>query len=304
VTSRASHYNPNIAQVPASSKPYGHECRSLFTVLPGFKQLGADMKSLEGLCLAHYLAKHDGGAYGRGLLAGDADTHWDNVLNMGFLPAGTERNKDDKLHTLLRETGAKRGFYAVLYGTGDKKAGRIILDACRAARKLDPVRGGEVYARHLSSDAPSDKELRNVGKLAKFNIIRGIPGLSRLKQTISDGLAERSTLPGLDKRRLPVRSEHSALNLLLQSAGAILCKRWIVDAYKALVAAGYKWGWNGDFVFLGWIHDEIQVAVRAGLEEEVGNIIVQCARNAGKPYGFRLPLDSDYKVGASWADTH
>jgi hypothetical protein len=29
--------------------------------------------------------------------------------------------------------------------------------------------------------------------------------------------------------------------------------------YDALIADGLTWGWKGDFTFLGWIHDELQV---------------------------------------------
>ena len=35
VTGRASHFGPNLAQVPATRAPYGKECRELFTAPPG-----------------------------------------------------------------------------------------------------------------------------------------------------------------------------------------------------------------------------------------------------------------------------
>jgi DNA polymerase-1 len=53
-----------------------------------------------------------------------------------------------------------------------------------------------------------------------------------------------------------------------------------------------------------FIHDEIQLCVREGLEEEIGNIIVKAAQEAGEPYGFRLKLDSEFSFGRTWADTH
>ena len=62
--------------------------------------------------------------------------------------------------------------------------------------------------------------------------------------------------------------------------------------------------WHGDFVFVAWVHDEVQIAVRDGLQEKVGAIVTECAVKAGEPYGFRIPLASDYKVGLTWADTH
>jgi hypothetical protein len=83
---------------------------------------------------------------------------------------------------------------------------------------------------------------------------------------------------------IPIRSEHSALNTLLQSAGAILCKQWVRDSYDALIAAGFKWGWDGDFVFLGWIHDELQIACRKEIAERVGELVTAAANAAGRPF--------------------
>lgn len=299
ITSRASHFNPNIAQVPAVASPYGPECRDLFYAPEGWELVGADMSGLEGRCFSHYLFKHDEGAYGRALLEGDP--HWAVVLAVGYLDA--QRDKHSALHTLIREQGAKRLFYGMLYGSGDEKAGRIVLDACRMARKAFPE--GEAIYRLFFGDneAPDSKLLKHVGRAAKRDVIQGIVGFEKLKETIG-GYAARGYLPGLDGRRLPVRSEHSALNTLLQSAGAILCKQWICDAYDALIAEGLKYGWDGDFVFLGWIHDELQVACRNGLGDRIGGVLTSAAQKAGEPFAFRIRLDSEYKIGRTWKDTH
>jgi hypothetical protein len=299
VTSRASHFNPNIAQVPASASEFGHECRELFYVPTGWDMVGADMSGLEGRCFAHYLAKHDGGAYGEALLKGDP--HW-AVVNAVFLKE-TARDKANPLHTVIREAGAKRLFYAMLYGAGDEKAGKIILDACRLARKTNPE-WGYVYEQFFGRDqAPGVKLLRSVGANAKRGVITGIKGFERLKGTV-EGFAEMGGLPGLDLRRVPIRSAYAALNTLLQSAGAILCKQWVCDSHDALIADGLRWGWDGDFVFLGWIHDELQVACRNGLGDRIGTMLTDVARRAGNPFKFRLALDSEYTIGRTWADTH
>jgi DNA polymerase-1 len=300
VTSRASHFNPNIAQVPKSSSPYGKECRGLFCVPDGWEAVGADMSGLELKCLAHYMAKYDNGAYGELL---DGDVHWANVLAMGFFPADTQRDKHNALHTLIRETGAKTFLYAWLYGCGDQKAGRIILDACRGAIKMNPE-WRWVYELFFGNDlAPSAKKLKDVGSKVKNEFLSRTTGLAKLIQNVKY-MAGFGTLPGLDNRRLPIRSDHAALNTLLQAAGALLCKQWICDAHDALEAEGLKWGWDGDFVFLGWIHDELQVACRNGLGERIGRVLTACAQQAGRPFGFRIRLDSDYSIGSTWADTH
>ena len=67
VTGRMTHSKPNLAQVPASKVDkegnllwgfggaYGTDCRSLFTVPKGYKQIGCDASGLELRCLAHYM---------------------------------------------------------------------------------------------------------------------------------------------------------------------------------------------------------------------------------------------------------
>ena len=63
---------------------------------------------------------------------------------------------------------------------------------------------------------------------------------------------KRKYLKGLDGRPLHVRSVHSALNLLLQSAGALICKKWMVLWEQNLIKAGYEHG--EDFMFMAWVH--------------------------------------------------
>jgi DNA polymerase len=74
VSGRASHNNPNLAQVPNSSSPYGNECRALFHAGKGRVQAGIDASGLELRCLAHYLYPYDGGAYAKEILEGDIHT--------------------------------------------------------------------------------------------------------------------------------------------------------------------------------------------------------------------------------------
>lgn len=303
VTSRASHFNPNL-NVPNLSSPYGREFRELFYVPEDWGvEVGADMEGLEGRCLAHYLWPIDKGLFERTLLEGDI--HWSNVLAMGLAEEGEERDKHSQLHTIIRESGAKTFFYAWLYGSGDEKAGRILLAVCRLAFQTNAT------WKHLlekffgsAAEAPGKAKVKKAGRGLKERFLRKLPALAKLIRRVKELVADYEALSGLDKRRIPVRSDHSALNTLLQSAGAILCKRWLVDFYDAATAAGYKHGWDGDFVILGWIHDEIQVASRNGLGDEFGRLLTITAQQAGVRFGFRVRLDSNYKIGRNWADTH
>jgi DNA polymerase-1 len=303
VTSRAAHFGPNLGQVPSVSRPYGKECRALFGVPEGWEQVGADMEGLELRGLAHYMAKYDDGAFGREVLEGDP--HWNNVIGFGFFPQGTVRDKHNALHTILREKGAKTGIYAIVYGCGNEKLGQIILDVLRVALKECPEEARPIYQQFFGdNNSPGKRLISAVGKKARDGFLANLPALAEVKHKIG-GLADKyGWVPGLDGRRVPSRSEHSAVNAVVQSAGAILCKRWITNADKALAAAGYRWGWDGDYVFLGWIHDEVQVACRKGLGDKIGEILVREAQRAGEPYSFRIRLDSKYVIGRNWAETH
>ena len=114
---------------------------------------------------------------------------------------------------------------------------------------------------------------------------------------------KRKYLKGLDGRPLHVRSVHSALNLLLQSAGALLCKKWICLVEENLIKLGLDHG--EDFQYMGWIHDEIAVACRT---KEIAETVVKVAqdsmREAQAYYGFRVQLDTEGKIGKNWSETH
>ena len=169
---------------------------------------------------------------------------------------------------------AKTFIYAWLYGAGDEKIGKIIGKG------------------------------RKEGKIIKDRFLAAFPAVASLKRAVT-GAAQRGYLKGLDNRKLTIRSEHSALNTLLQSAGAVLCKQWIVESERLLTEeTNLRHGWNGDFVFCAWVHDELQIAVRKGLADDIGNRLKQSAEEAGKIFGFRCETSAGYSVGTSWADTH
>lgn len=158
--------------------------------------------------------------------------------------------------------------YATLYGAGDALVGKL-------------VGGG-----------------RREGRTMKSMLEDGIPALKRLKSAISNRLKTQDWLPAIDGRRLPIRSEHSALNLLLQSAGSILMK-------KATILMNEKIKADGVFAQqVMHVHDEVQFEAMESEGHNVGRIAVQAMRECGQPYDFRCPLDGEFKIGNSWADTH
>jgi hypothetical protein len=82
VTGRCTHAAPNISQVPSVRALHGRECRALFHVRKGFKQVGADLSGIELRCLAHFMSRWDGGAYGKIILEGDIHTENQNAAGL------------------------------------------------------------------------------------------------------------------------------------------------------------------------------------------------------------------------------
>lgn len=268
ITGRASHARPNMAQVPASRSPYGKECRSLFLPRKGWSLVGADASGLELRCLSHYLHSYDDGSYGKSVVSGDI--HWENAIAFGLVPAGTKRDKHDPEHE-DRRNQSKTLIYALIYGAGDLKLGSVV--------------GGTA------------KE----GKRLRSSFEKKVPAYKMLRDAVASA-SRRGYLVGLDGRKLPIRSQHAALNTLLQSAGAVVMKVALVGFVRDMSFDGHEWG--SDYAVIGWIHDEFQIECRPELEKRVGNGAVASIVAAGSELGFRCSLDGEFRCGSSWSETH
>jgi DNA polymerase I-like protein with 3'-5' exonuclease and polymerase domains len=261
VTGRATHSSPNMAQIPAVGNPYGAECREVWTVPKGYKQVGVDLSGIELRCLGHYLNDQE---WMDELLKGDI--HWFNAQSFGLVARGTVKDDNNPEHKKARNV-TKTLTYGVLYGAGATKAGAIVGGNSSKGRKL------------INS------------------FIDNTPGLATLKSKISR-MMSKGHLPALDGRRVWVRSEHAALNTLLQSAGAIIAKQWLVESTKLLQANEI------DAKLLAFVHDETQWEVREDQSEEAARLIEQAAAKAGEALGFRCPVNAEGKIGMNWRDTH
>ena len=270
VTHRASHSNPNLGQVPRTGSPYGEECRALFGVPEGWLMLGADASGLELRCLAHYMARWDGGAYGRTVVEGNNEDGTD-VHSVNRDALGLEGSEGRNL--------TKTFVYALLYGSGDENLGRVLNPALSGAKA------------------------KALGKKYRARLMKGLPALDRLTAAVKQK-AKRGYLQAIDGRRVYVRSDHAALNSLLQSAGAIICKRWIVEANRRLTAEFGPQGWDGQWAAMLWVHDEIQLAVRPDIAERAARIVVESIEHMTEHFKFRVPLTGEAKLGRTWAETH
>ena len=109
-------------------------------------------------------------------------------------------------------------------------------------------------------------------------------------------------LVGLDGRLLFVRSDHAALNTLLQSAGALVMKKALVLLDAGLQLVGATPG--HEYEFVANVHDEWQIEALPNWAEVVGQTAAEAVRRAGEAFDFRCPLAGQYSIGTTWADTH
>ena len=59
-----------------------------------------------------------------------------------------------------------------------------------------------------------------------------------------------------------------------------------------------------DYRQVAFIHDEIQVLVKKGIEDEVGKIAVESISMAGNLLNLKVPLTGEYNFGSNCAETH
>jgi DNA polymerase I len=199
------------------------------------------------------------------------DGAYGRVVIEGKQEEGTDiHTVNQRAAGLPTRANAKTFIYGYLYGAGDAKIGTIIGKGATEGKKL------------------------------KAQFLRSLPALDKLKTAVTER-AKRGYLIGLDGRRVHVRSEHAALNTLLQSAGAIVAKQWLIEVHKEAEKRGYT---KDDYKLVGFIHDETQWEVRADLAEEFGQMVIDCSTKAGEVFNFKVPINAEYSIGINWHDTH
>jgi len=276
VTGRMTHAHPNVAQSPTVTAPYGKECRSCWTATPGLVLVGCDAEGLELRMLGHFVALYDGGEYARAVVEGKKEDGTD-VHTLNQRSAG-----------LNERDGAKTFIYALLYGAGDYKLGLIAYDDFTAEQR---ARFNAKYTKKRERAAA----LKRLGGAKRARLMGNLPALKKLTDAVKRAVLTRGHLRGLDGRLLHVRSEHAALNTLLQSGGAVVMKRALVLLDDSL---------EGGVPAVGNIHDEIQMETKHEFAPILGTIAADSIRRAGEHYKLRCPLAGSFNVGANWAETH
>jgi len=306
-TGRASHSQPNVAQVPKGAPgTYGNRCRKLFRAPDGWYLLGTDASGLELRGLGNALAPYDGGAYAK--LVVNGDIHWHNAIALGLIPKGTVRDKKNPHHEAMRDI-AKTWIYAFLYGAGNELLGQHAgytedeRDAWREAGRHKKVIGwlrkkGEVITHVRVCHILKGDDLRKA-------FLKALPAVKEFQKECKDAHKNEKGIYGLDGRFIKTRSGHSATNFRLQGDGAVICKLWGVLIEKSLQEQGLKHGWDGDYAFCAWVHDEYQIACRTKkIAEVVGKTAQVAMKEVGRTLEMSVELDADYDIGTNWSETH
>ena len=199
-------------------------------------------------------------------LLGHYIAKFDNGDYADVVVNGDIHTENQKLAGLDTRDQSKRFLYAWLYGAGVSKIAEVTGKSNKGA--------AQVRKRFLNS----------------------LPALSKLIKQVQLS-AERGFLIGLDKRHIKVRNSFSALNTLLQGAGAVVCKQWLIEFDKAI--KNFK-----DVQQVLWVHDEIQIECPKDKAEEVGKLAVECIERTGKHFNLRVPLTGQYKSHTNWSGTH
>jgi DNA polymerase I-like protein with 3'-5' exonuclease and polymerase domains len=181
---------------------------------------------------------------------------------------GDIHTANQKAAGLETRAQAKTFIYAFLYGAGAAKIGKVVGAGAKEGQRL------------------IDSFLENT------------PKLRVLREDVARICKSSGSLPGLDGRRLHVRSDHAALNTLLQGAGAIVMKQALVILDERLTKLGI------DYKFVANVHDEWQIEVEETYADMVGKLGVQAIEEAGRVLEMRCPLTGEYRVGNSWKETH
>ena len=237
-----------VVNIPKASDDVflGKEMRSLFTTPEDKVLVGCDASGLELRMLAHYM---DDYLFTTELLT--SDIHEFNRAAAG----------------LDSRTQAKTFIYALLYGAGDEKIGKIV--------------GGS----------------KRSGELLRSQFLSNIPSLEKLLGKVR-GAASKGYVKGIDGRKLFIRSEYSALNVLLQAAGSIVMKVAVCFLDKWLKRARLEYKFVGNF------HDEFEIECSPSDADAIAELSRKCIKKAGEYFNLNCELAGESKIGKTWAEVH
>jgi DNA polymerase I-like protein with 3'-5' exonuclease and polymerase domains len=225
---------------------------------------------------------------GKKLVGCDADglelrtlSHFMARFDSGLYSKAVDEGKKEDgtdIHTLNQKSAglptrdaAKTFIYAFLYGAGDGKIGEIVGGSAEDGKKL------------------------------KEKFFKKLPAIRSLVDLVARVYKDTGMLKALDGNPYHIRSAHSALNTLLQGAGALVMKYYVIFLDRSL-SARFTAGINYEFVLN--VHDEVQIECDEEIADEVAKLAEGAFDDVTKYLKFRIPLRGTASIGNTWAETH
>ncbi len=269
---------------------YGWECRDCWTVSPGNILVGADAAGIQLRALAHYMGDPK---YTEALLKSDI-----HVVNQ-------------KAAGISTRSRSKTFIYSWLMGGGDEKIGSIVtvqeneyedLFSFATERKRWDQTLLEYFMTSLREKGrkADRKTVATIikGFKTKEQFLERTPALKRLKKKDMPEAVKKGYLIGLDGRKLWLPSEHLAMSIYLQGFEAVIMKQAMRNYHEELRSKRIP------FKQCSFTHDEFQVETSPETADIVGQSMVKGIVEAGTNFRTNCPLDGEYKVGRTWAETH
>ena len=158
--------------------------------------------------------------------------------------------------------------------------------------------GGNAKLGYTFDAQLSEAEAKKKGAEIRKKFVQAIPGLAELLAAVKKKATEKGFLLSIDGRPIKVDSPHKALNYLLQSAAAVVAKRWMVINNETIKSTGLCASQ------LAFIHDELQFECAPEHAADLSASLVFSAAAAGEYYNLRIPIGAEAKQGANWAEVH
>lgn len=188
-TSRFKHRR--VCNISRVTSLYGPEMRSLFGVdlEDGFLQMAFDFDSLEAKVESHYVMRYEGGKEYSESLTAEKPNDCHSVLALAITKL---------LGKPFPRQSAKPVKYGCSYNAQPKRVAKTV--GCS-------LEEGQVIFDAFWTQAACLKELKEA------------------MQKYWETTGNKKFIPGLDKRKLPIRSKGNVINTAFQSAGVICAKR-------------------------------------------------------------------------------
>ena len=262
--------------------------------------------NVELVTLGHYLGKFDNYEFAKIVDSGDkskgTDIHTINQKRVG----------------LATRDLAKTFIYSVVYGAGNTKIGDSLWtegqevkyttkeyqEAKEAVdKRVIYLEGKKFFPIAKGTLTPYSEELilkTIFGTQVSIAFRDNTKGYRELCEWAISSVKD-NYISALDGRKLYLRSAHKALNLYLQSAGAIYMKYLLCHIDNQLRE---KYQYGKEFGYVANIHDAINIECNPDIANDICDILSKSFLDTSYNLGFKYPVYGEPKVGKNQYETH